>query len=200
MSTADLVVVLGAVCGVLMVLGGLLLFYKGIVTLKEASAKSEAFTIELKNILKLQSRYPAYGFFAFGLAFIALAVVYARPDLKSIQIIGTVENAVDPAATNVRVFLKLWSDNLSEDGKFKRSLYPDLTQVRVEIQAPGNEPETTGLDVEASEVGSQHVAKFGPVKLKKVGVEPQKGDIETPAPGVTLPSVAAANGFEGATR
>ncbi len=62
------------------VLGGLLLFYKGIITLQQVSDKPDAVTFEFQRVLKIQSRYPAYGFFIFGLAFITLAAFYGRPD------------------------------------------------------------------------------------------------------------------------
>jgi hypothetical protein len=197
MSTFDLIVVLGAMCGVFMVLGGLWLFYKGIVTLQEVSDKPDAVTLEFKNVLKIQSRYPAYGFFAFGLAFIALAAVYGRPDpIPTITLTGAVENVVDPHATRVRVLLALWDTDLNDDGKLKRDLYPTLKQLHIEIQSPGNDPSSFNFDVDTSESGRDRVANFAPVKLKKVGEQPPAGPIETVPPGVTLAPLDAATGFK----
>lgn len=198
MGTDDVVVLLGAVCGVLMVLGGLLLFYKGIVTLQQVSDKPDAVTVEFKNVLKIQSRYPAYGFFGFGLAFIALAAFYGRPDeLPPITITGEVENAVDPAATLITVALPLSDSALNSDGKFKRVFHPDLKRVRIGIQSPGNDPSSWTVEVDTSEHGRERVARFEALKLKKVGVAPHPGTIEELPAGATLPPPERATGFRG---
>ena len=68
MTAFDVICVVGAICGFAMVLGGLYLFNRGILTLDKAD-KQEAVSMEFKDLLKIQSRYPAYGFFIFGLAF-----------------------------------------------------------------------------------------------------------------------------------
>ena len=197
MSTVDVIVLLGALCGVFMVLGGLLLFYKGTVTLQEVSRKPDAVTFELKNVLKIQSRYPAYGFFIFGLAFIFLAIVYGPPDrLTPIALTGAIENAVDPAATRIRVLLPLCDTTVNVDGVFKSNLYPDLKQLRIEILAPGNDPSSMTFEVDTLENGRERVAKFAPVKLKRVGGEPKPGIIENPAPGVSLAPLQMANGLK----
>jgi hypothetical protein len=187
-------------CGVLMVIGGLVLFYKGIVTLQEVSDKPDAVTIEFKNVLKIQSRYPAYGFFIFGLAFIFLSIIYGTPErLPPISLSGVIENAVDPSATRIRVLLPLWDTTVNVDGMFKRDLYPDLKQVRVEILAPGNDPSALNFEVDTTDNGRVRVAKFAPVKLKRVGGEPKPGLIESPAPGIKLAPIEFATGLKEVT-
>ena len=48
MDTFDIVVILGALCGLLMVIGGMVLLYKGVITLNQAS-KQEAASLEFKK-------------------------------------------------------------------------------------------------------------------------------------------------------
>jgi len=196
MGTFDVIVIIGALCGVFMVLGGLWLFYKGVVTLQQVSDKPDAVTIEFKNMLKIQSRYPAYGFFVFGLAFIVVAAWFGRPDsVQSIMLSGAFENVVDPHAARVRVQVPLWDTDLNDDGKVSRDLYLDLKQVHVEIQSPGNEPSSYKLDVPTAPSGRTRVARFDPIKLKKVGEQPQAGSIEELPTGARVPPLDAGMGF-----
>ena len=195
MGTVDVVVLLGALCGLVMVVGGFVLFYKGIVTLQQASAK-DAITLELRNILKIQSRYPAYGFFIFGLAFLALSAVYAKPDdLPPITVSGAVENAVDPSATRITMELPLTETTLASDGQFKRVLRPELDRVRIGIVAPGNDPASWVVEVDTARRGRERVASFPPVKLKKVGMVPRAGLIEELPKGASLPPPEDATGL-----
>ncbi|MGH8850697.1 MAG: hypothetical protein ACREYD_06860 [Casimicrobiaceae bacterium] len=196
MGTFDFVVILAGLCGFLMVLGGLLLFYKGIITLAQVSDKPDAVTFEFQKVLKIQSRYPAYGFFFFGLAFMALAAFYGRPDPQpTITLSGSVEGVVDPQATRVVVLLPLWDTSLNVDGKVQRDLHPDLKQVHIEIRSPGNDPPLYSTDVETTEKGRERIARFDPVKLKKVGEQPPSGTIEAVPAGIKLPPPDGATGF-----
>ena len=196
MATDDIVVILGAVCGVFMVVGGMLLFYKGIVTLQQVSDKPDAVTVEFKNVLKIQSRYPAYGFFVFGLAFISLAAMYSRPDqYPPITVSGQIEDAVDPNATMISVTVPLVEDYLDTNGKFKRKFRADFSMVRVRIQAPGNDPATQTFRLDTAASGRELVAKFDPLKLKKVGGIPAQGAIEELPSGMDLPPPTMASGL-----
>lgn len=201
MNTNAVILLTCAFCGVLMVAGGLLLFYKGIVKLDEASSKANAVTIDILNSIKIQTRYAAFGFFVFGLAFVVIAALFGRPvPLPPITLTGTIVDAVDPASTRVRVHLPLWDTQLSDTGLFKKKLVPDLTQVRVEIQAPGNEPSSVAFEVDTTEEQGERVATFKPVKLKKVGNVPSAGSIEVLAPGLKLVPPRGASGLTEATQ
>ncbi len=72
MTTTDYIVLIGMVCGPFTVLGGLVLPYKGVVRLSEASCE-EALSIEHKKIVKIKVHYPALALFAIGVAFIVVA-------------------------------------------------------------------------------------------------------------------------------
>jgi hypothetical protein len=194
----SLLVILGGLCGVFMVVGGLFLFYKGIITLQQVSDKPDAVTFEFQRVLKIQSRYPAYGFFIFGLAFLGLAFVYGRPppELRTITLSGTVENVVDPSAARIRVVLPLWADQLNNDGRFQHDLLLDLKQVQIEIESPGNEPSPYRADVITSEQGHERVARLGaPIKLRKVGDQPPPATIEPLPADVKLAPITQAVGF-----
>jgi hypothetical protein len=196
-GTFDFIVVLAGLCGFLMVLGGLLLFYKGIITLQQVSDKPDAVTFEFQRVLKIQSRYPAYGFFFFGLAFVALAAFYGRPDAQpTITLSGSIENVVDPQAARVVVLLPLWDTSLNVDGRLQRELHPDLKQVHIEIRSPGNDPPVYTTDVATTEKGRDRFARFDPVKLKKVGEQPPPGVIETVPAGVKLAPPDGSTGFK----
>ena len=58
MNTFDIVVILGAFCGCCMVVGGLILLYKGIITLSHASPE-EALKIEYRKMVRITTHYPA---------------------------------------------------------------------------------------------------------------------------------------------
>ena len=66
MSVFDLVLLTGPICGILMVLGGIILLYKGAISLNVASEEG-AFTVEFKNELRITTQYPALGIFVIGL-------------------------------------------------------------------------------------------------------------------------------------
>ena len=55
MTTFDLSILSGSVCGLLMVVGGLVLLYRGAVTLNEAS-KEAALSVEFQKTLKITTR------------------------------------------------------------------------------------------------------------------------------------------------
>jgi hypothetical protein len=76
----DVVVVIGALCGLLMVLGSMYLLRLGIIDLKTASSSPDpdALAVIVKEI-KITSRYPALGLFVIGLAFIMGVGSIARP-------------------------------------------------------------------------------------------------------------------------
>lgn len=78
MTIFEIVILLSALCGILMVLGSLYLLYTGAITLKQAS-ETQALNVEIAKNVKLSTRYPALGLFAFGLLFILAAIFSAKP-------------------------------------------------------------------------------------------------------------------------
>ena len=54
----ELLAVIGAVCALLMVIGSLVLLYRGTITLKEANP-DEAIKVQFKELIDVQTRYPA---------------------------------------------------------------------------------------------------------------------------------------------
>ena len=199
MSPFDFIVIIGALCGLLMVLGGLLLFYKGVLTLQQVSKKGDAVSFEFQRVLKIQSRYPALAFFVFGLAFILLALYYARPSPEpTITLLGSIENVADPQAATIQVSLSLWNQSVNDDGKLQKDVQPNFKQVHLVIDSPGNIPSTVTRDVPTVPDAHGLVAQFAPVTLQKIGGAPPAGEIEALPAGVTLPPASAATGFKAA--
>jgi hypothetical protein len=193
MTPFEWICIIAAICGVLMVLGGIYLFYKGILTLAKAPDQQEAVSFEFQKILKIQSRYPAYGFFIFGIAFVVLGATFAKPDsIAPITVEGSVENAVDPGNTTVRILVTLWEGKaLTEDGKIQRVVYPDLSQLRVEITAPGSNPPVVSKRILSN--SAERIARFERVRFEKVAEKPSAGEIV--ALDNKLPPLSESNGF-----
>ena len=87
MSTFDIVIILGGICGLCMVIGGLILLYKGAITLSQATPE-EALSVEYKNMLKISTHYPALALFIIGLFFIIAAGVLSRTTKNQFTIKG----------------------------------------------------------------------------------------------------------------
>ena len=57
----DIVILIGAICGPIMVVGSMILLYTGAISLKAASNSDDALKIEFIKELKLTTRYPELG-------------------------------------------------------------------------------------------------------------------------------------------
>src|SRR5205809_6057410 len=77
-STFDAVIVITVVCGLLMVVGGMVLLYKGTITLKDSNP-DEAIRIEFKHMINVTTRYPALALFVIGLVFTVVAYILPNP-------------------------------------------------------------------------------------------------------------------------
>jgi hypothetical protein len=78
MTTYDFAILGGTVCGIVMVVGGILLLYKGSIKLEVAS-KDPALSVEVfEKQFRLTTHAPALGLFAIGLLFVGLAIYFAR--------------------------------------------------------------------------------------------------------------------------
>ena len=75
----EVILVLCAITGCIMVIASILLLYLGAIRLSEKGVGS-ALQAKYKNLLHIQVRNPALGLFAIGLAFFALALYFAKPE------------------------------------------------------------------------------------------------------------------------
>jgi len=90
LTISDVVAIAGAVCALLMVVGSLLLLWKGAITLKEANPE-EAIKVSFQRALSIQTRYPAIALFVVGIVFLFVASWLSRGNgPKQVMLTGTV--------------------------------------------------------------------------------------------------------------
>ena len=135
MTTYDLAIIGGTASGIIMVLGGIVLLYKGAIKLEVAS-RDPALTVEMfERRLKLTTHAPALGLFIIGLLFVALSIYFAQPPIvNEIPVKGIVENIEDNIT--VKVKSKDW-DVEAHKGKVHDVIHPNLDVLWVVISAPG---------------------------------------------------------------
>lgn len=161
MTTFDYAIVGSIACGLIMVCGGILLLYKGAISLEVAS-KDEALTLEIfENQFKLTTRIPALGLFVIGLIFIGISIYYTKDTAATpIQVTGKTHNINEEVTVNVR---SLWVVP-TQSGQVFHILRPNLDVLWVEISAPGYEP----LKIPFPKNRTREGINFGDVTLKQI--------------------------------
>ena len=139
-------------CGVFMVIGSMVLLYKGVISLAE-KAGEEALSVEFKNHIKLTSHYPAIALFIMG--WVCLFIPMLLPDNSGpseVKISGKV--GINPTAdlqgVTVRIFGGPWDMSIDSDGSLNKSIFPNLSTMTVEISAPGRPKVTKTVSVDKS--------------------------------------------------
>ena len=173
MTPFDYIVISGGICGLFMVIGGMVLLYKGNVTLSQ-TAKDEAVSLEFKKMVKITTHYPALGLFVIGLAFIIVSAAISKPKEREViplAIKGHV-NAADPSS--VTIFVSSIQGGLRPltGGEIDDTIrvYPDLKTLRVEITAPGYDPPTKTTTIQSSDI------KKGSASLGEITFENRKAE------------------------
>jgi hypothetical protein len=140
MSTHDFISLVAALCGFIMVAGGLVLLYRGVLTLSETPAEN-AVSIEFRRMFKLKTQYPALGIFVIGLAFVATPLFLTRPDapIRIRATLAQADEAPNPDEVSIEVSAS-WSVNrAATDGRIDQSV-PLPNQFWVLVSAPGYKP------------------------------------------------------------
>jgi hypothetical protein len=151
MTIGDLVRAIGALCGLFMVVGGMLLLRSGVITLDRAGSK-EAASVEFQKLIKVTTHYPALGLFVIGLAFILIALYNASP---SYNISGQIK-AAHPEAAKISVSGGPWGGVLpTPTGEVKGTVTPALSQLTVVVRVPGYKDRT--IPVEVGLLGRLHI-------------------------------------------
>lgn len=190
MSPFDWTIIAGAICGVCMVVGGILLLYKGAIKLDEVKS-SGAFTLEFQKFVKIQTSYPALGLFAIGLAFIIVALFFA-PKTTPITLRGKIEGA-DPQGVVVRVKSADWMTlEPDTDGSIDTVVYPNVQRVEIQVQAAGCKPETAHFTLAANKTKGG-VLDLPKMNFEKIADKPGTGKI-IPA-NVQLPPLETTQTF-----
>jgi hypothetical protein len=171
MTAFELVALIGAVCGITMVLGGIWLIAKGALTFA-ATPKTEALTLEWKKQFRLTTQVPGIAFFLVGLLFISVSLGFLRPgELVPMEFEGEIKGVEEPVSILVRP--ANWELPSTTAGKINGKIYPDLSFVVLVINAPGYEPFSKSIKVSAD---GRRVAQLGTLELHR---KLKKSDLTT---------------------
>ena len=183
MTVFGTVVLITALCGLVIVTGGIFLLAKGAITLA-ATSGTDALSIEWQKQFKINTQVPGVAFFVIGLCFIVAALYAARPQrVEPIDVNGEVDGVDGPVTLVVKP--QTWQFPALSGGVIRARIYPDVSTLVLEASAPGYEPTSMAI-----EVSSSTQVSIGRVQLKKRLQEIQaKGEnispIGFPAPRVT---------------
>lgn len=134
----DVNLILAGVCGVAMVLGGIVLLYKGAITLAGAP-QEHALSIEFRKHFRIATQVPALGIFVIGLGFIVVALYVSPkpPSIAPITVLGSVENVNE--LITVRASTVVWGLENVPPNRVAGSFVPDTKHLSVEVSAAGYE-------------------------------------------------------------
>lgn len=136
MATFDFLLLTGSLCGIMMVLGGILLLYKGAISLNNAS-NEEAFTVEFKKELRISTQYPALGIFVIGLLFVAFSAWQGKPQVQKVVLKANVPGVLEPVA--IKLEAGSWISKFTYQGNIQETFYPNMDSFHVILSAPGYE-------------------------------------------------------------
>jgi len=154
------VILITAICGVIIVAGGIALLWKGAITLA-ATSPSDALTIEWQKRFKLSTQVPGIAFFVIGLCFVITALYAADPPKGTpVDLQGEVDGVDAPVTVILRSEPTL--SRAYQGGKIKFKFYPDMSILTLEASAPGYEPASIPI-----EIGTETHVVFPRLQLKK---------------------------------
>ena len=161
-SAFELIAMLAAVSGLIMVAGGIWLLAKGVITLA-ATPKGQAISVEWKKQFRLSSQVPGLAFFLVGLLFVALPLKFLQPsDTAPVEFEGDFKGVDAPVTINVRP--QDWTLSASSAGHVQGKIYPDVSVLVLSVTAPGYVPFTTVVKLENS---GRRLARLGTLELRR---------------------------------
>jgi hypothetical protein len=194
-STFNTILIISACCGLLMIVGGMFLIYRGTITL-QATPKADALTVRWRKQFVISTQVPAIGFFLIGLVFVVIALWFATPvpDLP-LTIQGEAPGIQSPITISVRT--DPWLFTREPGGRFIGAVHPNLHVLVVETTAPGYEPVTTYTQ----DWLKDRAVDLGPINLRQVlsKIHPNPADIEKLPEGFVPPPVSS-KGMYGVAR
>ena len=170
----DWIILIGAITGLCLVIGSMLLLWKGAISLSEASQK-EAFTAELGKQIKLTTRYPSIALFVIGLIFFVSSAQFAKEGtLKKYKLSGKVSSEDELRGVRIEVLAGPWISNVDEDdGQVRATLHPHLENMIIKIVAPGyDKPEI--IKTAAISNGKISIGDVNVGNLKIKDIQPQE--------------------------
>jgi hypothetical protein len=188
MSIYEIAILFAAAAGILMVIGGMLLIWKGAIVLSSTDP-STALSIEWKQNFRLSTQAPGIAFFIVGLIFSSIAIYSSKPtSMDPIYIEGILNGVTEQATiTAVPSFWKVTSGtNGVVDGKFT----PDIETLTLRITAPGYVEVLIPHNL--SKTKNRVIKLAQPIQLKKVISEIPAGTI---VHAINLPPIDAVPSF-----
>jgi len=190
MTTYDYAIFGAIICGIIMVIGGILLLYKGAIKLEVASSDA-ALTLEMfERQFKLTTHAPALGLFIIGLLFAGLAIYFAQATTAMpIKLTGATKNIEEPVNVLVR---SEWGVP-SPQGQVDHVIRPHIDVLWVVITAPGYKP----CSMPFSKEHMKGELNFGTVTLEKKTerIRPNMKNIAELPDGIKAPPITAVGTF-----
>lgn len=153
MTTFDIAVILAGICGLFMVIGGMVLLYKGAISLSQVS-RDDALSMEFKKMLKITTHYPALGLFVIGLAFIIIAVSFSKSTQNQFKISGRVKGVDDLSAMKILITVPGWTGETYADGQILASITPQVDILEVRLSSPGYREIRIPVETRKSKLGT----------------------------------------------
>lgn len=139
MNVFEIAIMFSALAGFCMVIGGILLIYKGAMVLSSTDS-STALSIEWKQNFKMNTQAPGIAFFIIGLIFSGVAIFFSKPSpVEPIYIRGSIEDVKEQIT--ITAIPSVWSISSGSNGIFDGKIFPDIEVLTLKISAPGYKPE-----------------------------------------------------------
>lgn len=181
---------IAALCGLIMVVGGIILLYKGIITLNQASS-GKALTVEFKKEFRIYTQYPALGLFIIGIVFISLALYSSKTPTLTLSGRTTIDNnSIHKIIIRSDTEFQLSVDS---QGNIQGSMFPNLDHFELVIEASGYEPNPFTKNIKINDFNLFGAYEIGSIQLRQVYQKPSSEHIE--AIEGTIPSLAESGGF-----
>lgn len=162
------VVLIAAVAGLLMVVGGMWLIYKGAIILNNTNPQ-EAITIEWRQNFRMSTQVPGIAFFIVGLLFSSLAIWAAKPSgVEPIRIKGNLKGISDIVTIKIIPSSSSWTVQTGSNGEINGRIYPDIDVLTLELTAPGYDEEFVPYSLETAGQREIDLSKKNIVLRKKI--------------------------------
>lgn len=189
MTTFDVVVIVGSMCGLVMVIGGIFLLAKGIINFK--GSQQDAASVSFKDVFKVSTSYPALGLFVIGLGFIIIAGYFSKPAQNEFKITGHV-SVDEPDTLNVMVTVPPWIGKAYADGQILAAISPRTDVLEIRVSCPGYKQVELPIKTGSSKLGTISV---GEIKLTKVADKPRFNPENITPAADNLPPITAKGNF-----
>lgn len=159
MDIFSICVFMTALAGFSMVIGGMLLIYKGAIVLS-AQDSSQALSIEWKQDFRMSTQVPGLAFFIIGLFFSVIAIVASKPSrLDPISIAGQIDESVTEPVTITASPAAGWTVNAGNGRKIEGRIFPDVDVLSLQVSAPGYAPKNFVYNLTGSKEKQINIAE-----------------------------------------